>query len=76
MKKKCSFWLLTFILGMLLIISLFKNHPDTNINLLHSWVGEYCYEEYCPPNMGMTYLITIYEDNGLYAYIKIDNIIK
>lgn len=72
MRKKYSFWLLTLILGILILIFTFKNYFITNNSVLYSWAGKYYYEEYLPPNMGMTYLITIYEDDGLFAYIKID----
>jgi len=51
---------------------MFINRPTSKDSLMSFWIGEYCYEEYLPPNMGMTYLITIYEDDGLYARIKID----
>lgn len=41
--------------------------------LKKSWVGSYRYEEFAPPNIGMGYLITVYEEEGgLYAKIKID----
>lgn len=54
------------------IIVLFRYRSSVNIGSLDSWIGEYHYEEYCPPNMGMSYVITVYEDDGLSAYIKID----
>lgn len=37
-----------------------------------SWIGNYSFFEFAPPNQNMKYKITIYEDNGLYARIKID----
>ncbi|ANU46782.1 hypothetical protein ADH76_31545 [Enterocloster clostridioformis] len=37
-----------------------------------SWIGNYKFNEFAPPNQMMNYLITIYEDNGLYAHISID----
>ena len=41
-------------------------------NKSKSWIGNYSFYEFAPPNQNMDYLITIYEDNGLYAHIKID----
>jgi len=57
---------------LLLIIVLFKYQYSVNVGSLDSWIGEYRYEEYCPPNMGMSYVINVYKDDGLSAYIKID----
>jgi len=48
------------------------NPPDSNQNSIDSWVGEYSFEEYTPPNIGRMYYVTIYEDDGLYARIKVD----
>lgn len=52
----------------LLVILRFTNPP----NSMDSWVGEYSFEEYTPPNIGRMYYVTIYEDDGLYAHIKVD----
>lgn len=38
----------------------------------NSWVGAYNYAEFAPPNITISYWITIYEEDGLYAKIKID----
>lgn len=68
MKKKL---VTIFILGFILtIFMLFINRYNF---LKESWVGSYRYEEFAPPNIGMNYVISIYEDgSGLYAKIKID----
>ena len=36
-----------------------------------SWIGSYSFEEFAPPNQFWYYSITIYEDNGLYARIRL-----
>ena len=41
-------------------------------NQSKSWIGSYSFEESAPPDRNRNYSITIYEDNGLYARIKID----
>ena len=45
-------------------------------NQSKSWIGSYSFEEFAPgsfrKNEFRDYSITIYEDNGLYARIKID----
>ncbi len=39
---------------------------------LESWVGEYKFEEFLSPNLSMVYSISIYEEDGLFANIKVD----
>ena len=41
-------------------------------NQSESWIGSYSFEESAPPDRNRNYSITIYEDHGLYARIKID----
>jgi hypothetical protein len=41
-------------------------------NQSKSWIGSYSFEESAPPDRNRNYSITIYEDHGLYARIKID----
>ena len=58
----------------------FSNNPFFNDsypffcinNQSKSWIGNYSFEEFAPPNISWRYSITIYEDKGLYARIKID----
>lgn len=42
----------------------------------NSWIGYYKFEEYAEPNFWRTSQITIYEENGLYADIKVDGFQK
>jgi hypothetical protein len=62
----------------LIIISVMIFFLMTVIHFFHinnqskSWTGNYSYEEFAPPNQFRHYTITIYEDNGLYARIKLD----
>lgn len=43
------------------------------VSTLETWVGEYSFSEYAPPNQNMFYSITIYyEDNNYFAKISID----
>jgi len=47
--------------------------PSGAANELTSWVGEYSFFEYSPPNQNLGYNITIYEDSGaFYAKINIE----
>ena len=44
-----------------------------NISELSSWIGNYEFGEFCPPNMVMAYSITIYKEiEDYYANIYID----
>lgn len=53
------------------VISL-ANTPEKETSL-ETWVGEYSFSEYAPPDQNMFYLITIYyEDNNYFAKIGID----
>lgn len=74
----CGFLLVNFIQPKIM----FKNIDSTNslANLpmkeassLETWVGEYSFSEYAPPDQNMFYSITIYyKDNNYFAKISID----
>lgn len=72
MKKRK--YLVLFFCSIILVFISFRitSINDDNKSLMSSWVGEYYYEEFIPPNIGIGYLITVYEENGLYAYINGD----
>lgn len=72
MKKRHLLSLLICMFALPLIIVLFRYQSSVKVSSLDSWIGEYRYEEYSSPNMGMSYVITVYENDGLSAYIKID----
>ena len=71
MRKRKIFWLVTFVLGILFLSFMLIKKNNHN-SILGPWVGKYTFYEFASPNQNMEYLITIYEDDGLYAYIKID----
>mgnify|MGYP007126058720 CR=1 FL=1 len=44
-----------------------------DVPFLKTWLGEYSFSEYAPPNQNMFYLINIYfEDNNCFAEFSID----
>lgn len=72
MKRRKYLGLLVCIIIIVFISFKIKRVNGVNESLISLWIGEYYYEEFIPPNIGRCYLITIYEENGLYAYIKGD----
>ena len=70
-KEKWLYFLILLIMVFILLYIFLKcsNHND---NGSEQWIGNYSFEEFAEPNQNRHYLITIYEDNGLYAHIKID----
>ena len=72
MKRKNVIIVIVLSIITFLVILRFMNPPNSNQNSIDSWVGEYSFEEYTPPNIGRMYYVTIYEDDGLYARIKVD----
>lgn len=70
MKKKLL-GLFVFFIAIILIICGCINIKK--VKSKDSWVGAYNYAEFAPPNITISYWITIYEEeDGLYAKIKID----
>lgn len=67
-KKKLlySTIIIAIVTWLFLIIRPFHNDKS------ESWIGNYSFYEFAPPNQNMEYEITIYEDNGLYARVRID----
>ena len=72
MTRKRSLYVLIFAIVILLLFFIFSNRPVNENNASDSWIGSYTFYEYLPPNQNMEYSIHIYEDEGLYAQIKID----
>ncbi|GLC81719.1 DUF5991 domain-containing protein [Lacrimispora brassicae] len=72
MRKKCLLCLLIFTIVTLFLFFVYDNRPDHNNDMSYSWVGTYSFYEYLPPNQNMDYSISLYDDDGLYAHIKID----
>ena len=62
---------LILISEMILFLMAVRHFLGLN-NQSESWIGSYSFEESAPPDRNRNYSITIYEDNGLYARIKID----
>ena len=70
MKKKNVFVFLSFILTIFLLIVLLKSILSSKNN---SWIGEYRFEEFNPPNQLRVYVLNIYEENDvLYANLQAD----
>ncbi|MDL2302457.1 DUF5991 domain-containing protein [Lachnospiraceae bacterium OttesenSCG-928-D06] len=65
MKRKSLFGLLIVIVSVSCLIYIFTNRSDF-------WVGNYTFYEFAPPNQNMRYLITIEDEDDLFAYVKID----
>jgi len=72
LTRKRSLYVLIFAIVILLLFFVFSNRPVNENNASDSWIGSYTFYEYLPPNQNMEYSIHIYEDEGLYAQIKID----
>ena len=49
------------------------SQPVEEFSSLETWIGEYSFSEYAPPNQNMFYLVTIYsEGNNFFAQFSID----
>ena len=75
MRGKKSQYVLIMISAMILFLMTVSSFFCIN-DQSKSWIGSYSFEEFAPgsfrKNEFRDYSITIYEDNGLYARIKID----
>ena len=73
-KKKLSVYIIAIFIMLLTACS--KTIPERdsmNGNGLRTWIGEYSFDEFIPPNINMVYNINIYEENNSYlANIDID----
>lgn len=49
------------------------SQPEEEFSSLKTWIGEYSFSEYAPPNQNMFYLVTIHgERNNVFAQFSID----
>ena len=71
MKKKNLQYVLIIIPVMILFFMIIMPFFCIN-NQSKLWIGNYSFEEFAPPNISWRYSITIYEDSGLYARIRLD----
>ena len=71
MTKKITCFFITYTFCILFILFMIINNFTRN-SLMTSWIGQYTFYEFAPPNQNMKYEINVYEDDGLYAYIAID----
>jgi hypothetical protein len=71
LKLNKYLFLSIFVLAGLLLFWVILN-GDNHSGVSNAWLGEYRYEEFFPPNISRTYLITIFENDGLNARIQVD----
>jgi len=66
--------IVALMLIVVILLSACKSIIDNqgNDNIPNSWVGDYSFFEYSPPDSFMSYSISICEEEGLYSYISID----
>ena len=72
MKRKKMLYLLILLIMVFTLLYILLKCSDHNDGKSEQWIGNYSFYEFAEPNQNMIYSISIYEDNGLYARIKID----